>query len=144
MQRKVSKIVKSYSNGHQRWPVAWLELECGHTASAEFANIDDKVMRAHDDAAHLRKPGDELGCERCDWYAQRITELRAMRPGDISHSRFRTRDSRGIGAGDYYVYAYDAKSPTSCHLLFAIEATDEAGEELRRISASPLSPTERR
>lgn len=85
-----------------------------------------------------------MECERCDWYAKRLDQIKAMKPGDISHSRFRTRDSRGIGDGDFYVYARDPKSPTGCHLLFSIEATDEAGKELSRIAASPLSPTEPR
>ena len=138
MLKTVTKIVKEFSNSQWRDPVAWLQLECGHTGKAEY-----EWGKAHDDAAHKVKPGDSLQCDRCDWYADRIAQLKAMKPGDIKHSRFRTRDSRGFGDGDYYVYGWDKTSPTGCHLLFSVEATKEAGDLLSALRAGPLSPTER-
>lgn len=142
MRKIVTKIVKEFSNP-MRFPVAWLELECGHTAKADCDWVNDP-REVHDDANHKIKPGDAVDCERCDRYAEKIAKLKAMSPGDISHSRFRHRDSRGFGPGDYYVYGRQPGSPTGVSLLFSIEATEEAGALLSRIAAAPLSPTEPR
>lgn len=140
MQQTIARITKSWTNT-TRWPVAWLELACGHTARLR---LRDECASAHDEANHLEKVGDTVACERCDWYASKLEQLRKLDPGVITHSRFRTRDSRGRGDGDYYVYVRDARSPTGCKLLLSIDATPEAAELLRKLAASPLSPTEPR
>jgi hypothetical protein len=142
MQRRVAKFVKSHSN--RQWPVAWAELVCGHTTGIRFTSQDDKFARAHDESCYLTKIGDEVPCERCDWQVAALQKLHSMRPGDLSHSRFRSLDSRGFGPGNYYVYGHDPKGPSGVRLLFSLEATPEADEALRSLQASPLSPTEKR
>ncbi len=139
--RTVTKIVKVHTNGCYPIPVAYLELECGHSAKAI---MHKPYERAHDDANHIAQPGAVLGCTDCRRYNKNLAKLRALRPGDVQHARFRTRDSRGVGKGDYYVYRRDTKSPTGVTLLMSIEATHEADELLRALQASPLSPTEAR
>ncbi len=142
-QRKVTRIVKSFTNGCYPIPVTYLELECGHHTGAILIDARD-YNRAHDESNHMAKPGAELGCRECRHYADALAKLRALKPGDVQHSRFRTRDSRGFGKGDLYVYGRDPRSPTGVHLLMSIDATPEADEILRKLSASPLSPTEAR
>jgi hypothetical protein len=137
----VAKIELAFSNGPMGFPVGWVVLACGHTAKLV---LRDASRSAHDVANQITRVGDEVQCERCDWYAEKLAKIRAMSPGDVSHARFRTRDSRGFGAGDYYVYGRVPSSPTGVHLLFSIEATPEAYDALRALRASPLSPTEKR
>lgn len=140
VRRKVSRIVKSFSNAVIPFPVAWLELECNHTAPA-----DAEFGRAHDDSAHRIKPGDVVDCRHCESYARSLTKLNAIDPSTVSHTRFRAHDSRGIGSGDVYVYGRDSKSPTGCHLLMSIDDTPEVQQIIRaRFGNSPLSPTESR
>ena len=142
-QRTITKIVKAFSNGCYPVPVTYLELVCGHFASAILWTYSD-YHAAHRDENHMAKPGQAIGCVECRHYEVKLARLRALKPGDVQHSRFRTRDSRGHGKGDLYVYGRDPKSPTGVHLLFSIEDTKEAGELLRALQASPLSPTEGR
>lgn len=149
MKQPVTKIAKSFSNAAQRWPVSWLELECGHTASPVLREEPNDRIRygtafEHDDANHLAKPGDRVQCDACDHYQAALAKLRAMKPGDVQHSRFRHRDSRGFGPGDLYVYGRNERSPTGVTLIMSIDDTPEAAEILRMLCASPLSPTEPR
>jgi hypothetical protein len=137
----VVKIEKSFGNAVLRMPVGWCILACKHAAKLE---LHDMARSAHDEPNQITKIGDVIQCDDCDRYAATLARLRAMKPGDVQHSRFRTRDSRGYGEGDYYVYGRDYNSPSGVHLLFAIDATEEAGEVLRALQASPLSPTESR
>lgn len=145
MWQTVTKIVKSFSQPN-RWPVSWLELECGHTAKSQITGAADAwpPPNEHDDANHLARPGDSVTCTECDHYQAALEKLRAMKPGDVQHSRFRHRDSRGFGPGDLYVYGRDPRSPTGVKLIMSIDDTPEAQELLRKLSASPLSPTEPR
>lgn len=137
---KVKQIIKSHTNT-TRTPVVWCELECGHTATCE---VIDWRRSAHELENQRTKLGDEIACERCDWYADKLVRLRAMTPADLSHSRFRHHDSRGFGPGSLYIYGRDPKSPTGVHLLFSIDDGPEAQAELSRLRAAPLSPTEKR
>lgn len=142
-KRKIAKIVKTHTKGAWPMPVAYLELECGHFTGAIFVD-PHAYNRLHDDSNHMAKPGAELGCTECKRYNENLKRLQGLKPGDVQHSRFRTLDSRGFGKGDYYVYTSDTTSPTGVTLLMGIEATPEADELLRKLSASPLSPTEGR
>lgn len=140
----VTRIVKEYTNGAMRMPVAWLELACGHAAAPSYTSGKQWTDDPHDESQHAIGPGTELPCERCDWYAEALAKIRTMPRGEFSHSRFRHNDSRGFGSGRFYVYGYDALSPTRVKLLFSVDGTKEAGEALSAVGASPLSPTERR
>jgi hypothetical protein len=140
----VVKIVKEFSNPG-RFPVSWLQLECGHTAASKV-NFGEPYNphQAHDDSAHEIGPGAVVECESCEWYADKLEKLRALDPATFSHARFRTRDNRGFGKGDLYVYVVDPKSPTRCRLILSIEDTKEAADLIReRFRTSALSPTEK-
>ncbi len=139
--RKIARIVKTHSNGAYPIPVAYLELECGHSAGAIVRSTDYAL--AHDNANHIAQPGALIGCTYCRHYADKIAQLRALKPGDVKHSRFRHHDSRGFGPGALYVYAWDDHSPTRARLLLSIDDTQEARDLLATLSASALSPTER-
>ena len=141
-QRRVTGIVKTHTNGGYPIPVAYLTLECGHSHKPLMRS--DAFELAHVDSNHIAGPGAMLGCAECRHYQAALERLRALNPSEVSHSRFRHNDSRGFGPGRYYVYARDPKSPTGCHLLMSIDDTPEAVAVLRRMGASPLSPTEKR
>lgn len=142
MLKTVSHIVKEYTNNrYHPWPVAWLQLECGHSAKAVLFEEKDS---AHDDFNHRVLPGDQVECERCDWQVRNLAELRAEGAARYSHSRFRHNDSRGFGPGSLYVYERDRTSPTGCKLWLTLDDTPEAAEALRQAGSSPLSPTEGR
>lgn len=138
-QRKVKTVVKSWTNGAYPIAVAWLGLECGHTAKALHA-----ADRPHDESGHLIKAGDTVGCQYCARYDAKLTQIKELQPGDLQHARFRTRDSRGFGPGDYYLYVRDPKGPTGVRLLLSVEVTPAVETELSRLRATALSPTEAR
>lgn len=92
----------------------------------------------HKDEDTITKVGDEIECERCDHYATALAALKALRPEDVQHARYRS----WCGEGALYVYKRDHKSPTGVTLLMSITATKEAEDVLRNLGASPLSPTE--
>lgn len=143
MLKRIAALGKDFSNGCYPLPVAWGVLECGHTCRLEkAANFD--YARGHDASSYLTKVGDVAECSSCNHYAEALARLRAMTPGAVQHARFRPRDSRGNGAGDYYVYESDPRSPTGVRLLLSLEATPEADAVLCALQASPLSPAEAR
>lgn len=146
MQRKITMIEKSWTNGAMAIPVAWGRLECKHSCRLDYRDVSDntRYTRGHDESIYVQRVGDAVQCDACDRYVAALEQLRAVAPGTISHSRFRHDDSRGFGPGRYYVYARDPKSPTGCHLLLSIDDTPDAVAALRRMGASPLSPTEAR
>jgi hypothetical protein len=141
-KRKVTRIVRSQSNGCWPVPVSYLELECGHHHKPLLRSDDYNL--AHSDANHIAGPGAILGCAACRRHMSALENLRALSASDVSHTRFRHHDSRGFGPGSIYVYGHDDKSPTGCHLLMSIDETPEVQEILRALRSSPLSPTERR
>ena len=147
MQRKLTAIDKSYTNGYYPIPVASGRLDCGHSCRLEYrADVPDsrRYGNGHDESIYVQQVGETVECERCDWQAANLERLRTCDPATISHSRFRHNDSRGFGAGCHYVYERDTKSPTGCHLMLSLDDTPEAVEVLHRLSTSPLSPTEPR
>jgi hypothetical protein len=142
MLKAVAKIEKAWTNSALRCPVAWGVLECGHSAKLVQAS-DFNYSRAHDETQYLTKVGDSVQCERCDRYADTLAKIRALKRGDVQHSRFRPNDSRGSRDGNLYLYGRDPKSPSGVILLFSIEATKEAEDAIRAVTGtSSLSPTE--
>jgi hypothetical protein len=139
-RRKIARIAKEWTNGCSPIAVSWYVLECGHSLSPIYRKHDYNL--AHRDDNHIAKPGDVMGCPTCRRYNGALAMLKALEPGEMQHARFRTRDSRGIGAGDYYVYARDPKSPTGVVLYMSIEATPEVEDVLRSKRLATLSPTE--
>jgi hypothetical protein len=171
VKQKIASIVKSFTNSAMALPVAWAKLTCGHTADCKVVptvyacaackresttasncpcgtrGVGFNIKydpNPHREADRLTFVGDEVECERCDWYAAALAKLRAMQPGELHHSRFRPYDSRGGSEGNYYIYKRDKSSPTGVTLYMQIEATKEAEEVLAALRAAPLSPTEPR
>lgn len=116
------------------------QCACGHKGGYKAVLWPNPHKEEH----RITKAGAGVDCEQCDRYQARLTQLRALKSGDVQHSRFRHNDSRGFGPGCYYVYRRDPKSPTGVTLLMSIEGTDEAAQVLSALSAAPLSPTEPR
>jgi len=169
MKTKVAKIVNDYSNGGH--PIAHAICSCGHytkvrmrrqllacvkcglqredgpkclSCDCGMADMVGKYPHMHCEADRLTKVGDEVECERCDWYANALVKIKDLAAnGAISHSRFRPNDSRGSKDGNFYVYGRDPKSPSGFCMIASIEATDESSRLLSRVGAAPLSPTER-
>jgi len=171
---KVVRIEKGFSNSAMAVPYAYAVLTCGHSADVKMRGQDLECFKCktqyvhdghsakcpacgctsalhikgyphpHKEADRLTKVGDEVECEECDIYTEQLKKLRALKPEDIQHARFRTYDSRGIGDGAYYLYKRDESSPTGVTLMFSVPATKEVDELLRAIRVAPISPTEPR
>jgi hypothetical protein len=170
VKRKVASIVCDHSNSQMAIPFAYALLTCKHSAEVKIVPTVYYCVECgrettspskcpcdtrggfkvkyrpnpHRAVDQLTYVGDEVECERCDWYADKLAQLRALSPGDIQHARFRPTDSRGGIEGSFYAYVRDPGSPSGVKLLLSIEATKEAEEVLSALRAAPLSPTEPR
>lgn len=164
MKTTVTQIKLGLTNEH-RFPFATAQLACGHGAACELRPMRAKcyscgnaleavghvlpkcacghysatemdLPNAHNAADQITKIGDVVDCERCDWQAKGLAELKMLiASGTLSHSRWRN--------GSVHGYRYEPTSPTGVLIAVTLDETPEALALLRG-GLSPLSPTEPR
>src|SRR3990167_11028370 len=100
-------------------PEGFKWVPCASCGGGAFRPLNDPDPHRAED--RLTRIGDEVECRWCDHYAVALAQLRALRPGDVSHSRYRDHGERGT----LWVYRRDETSPSGCMLLMSIEATPE-------------------